>query len=349
MKNSPYIRLHVLVPRLFRLMLASRFVWAACLLCAACCHALAAGNDYLSLPPQHYLGLSVGGGYAQDIQGKGTTYLAVPDTVLSEPGYGAHIGMQYEVAYRGWFFGIGVSGRFHSLHDSLPDFIDSHSVSEDKNGDTQTVRAYEYVYSNMHTQDRIGMIAIPIYIGRDLGPWAYLKAGATFSIPLYANYRAQADMFTQGIYNWGWGPFPIRSDKNEATDFEESLNYYFPDTYAAAQDYKDLMRIGVDGEVGAYILPDKTGTPSIKTRMRLGVYVSADFRIGQLTRMETVNYTVVNEDPYTRTKDQLHNQLLYNPITHTTLYRTMPPTLEVGIRLTCLFNVSRKQKICRCE
>lgn len=341
MKKDLYIRLHMLASRSVRVVV--------CMLCGVCCHTSAFGNDYRSLPPQHYLGFSAGGGYAQDIQGKGTTYLAVSDTVLSEPGYGVHIGMQYEVAYRGWFFGIGVSGRFHSLCDSVRNFTDSHSVSEDKNGDTQTVRAYEYVYSNMHTQDRIGMIAIPIYIGYDLGPWAYLKAGATLSIPLYANYQAHAEMFTQGIYNWGWGPYPILSSKNEDTDFEESLNYYYSDTYLSAQNYKDLLRVGVDGEIGAYILPDKTGVPSMKTRVRLGIYVSADFRIGQVTRIGIVDYTSVNEDPYTRTKAQLHDQLLFSPITHTDLYQKMPPTLEVGVRLTCLFNVSRKQKICRCE
>lgn len=305
-------------------------------------------DDNQSLFPQHYLGFSAGGACARDVAGNGTTYLSVADTLRTESGYGVHLGLQYELAYRGWFFGIGVSGRFHNLRDSVRNFTDSHVATEDKNGDKVTVSAYEYVFRNMHGQDQIGMVSIPLYLGHDLGQWAYLKVGATFSIPVYARYTAQAQMYTQGIYNWGWGPFPIRSSLEDETDFEESLNYYFEETYTTSHTYKDLLRIGLDGEIGAYILLDKTGVPSMKTRMRLGIYVSADFRIGQVTRTGIVDYTSVNEDPYTRTKAQLHDQLLFSTITHTDLYQKMPPTLEVGVRLTCLFNVSRKQKFCRC-
>ena len=317
----------------------------SCFLWAMLGSVYADGNGHLL--PQHYLGVSVGGGYAQNIMGSGTTYLCQADTAVSEGGYGVHVGLQYELAYRHWFFGFGCFGRFHRLQDTVRNFIDRYGdVEFDKNG--APLNAYEYVYRNRHGTDQIGMLSIPLYVGRDIGEWIYLKVGVTFSVPLYARYTARAAMYTQGIYKWGWELYPILSSAESANNFEESHSYYFEESYSASQTYKDLLRIGLDGEIGAYLLRDKTGAPSMQTRLRLGMYVSSDFRIGEVARQGLVDYSSLDAVPYLRTKAQLHEDLLFTPITHTELFHKMPPTLEVGVRLTCLFNVSRKQKICRC-
>ena len=279
----------------------------------------------------HYIGLSLGGGESNNVgkssrEGYALTHMA---------GAGANISLQYEVQYHSWIFGIGVAGQYHYLRDSLANFVES-DARVDRNGESVD---YGYVYSNYRERDHVAGVAADVYVGKNIGKWVYALVGAKFSLPLWSRYTTDTRMLTQGDY--GWNIEPVRSVGGN--DFS-SLGYYPEDSYSHTEQYEEYMRIAATVEVGSNI-PIRHA----KSRLRAGVYATYGFRLGQSPSNPLVDYSRINKDAATQSLADMQQNIRWHALnTSSVTSSALPQHLEVGVRLTWLFDVTIEKKTCNC-
>ena len=290
--------------------------------------AQAQGYSTASNKVRHFVGLQARVGEANSVQ---TTKQRL---VQNKAGAAASLGFVYELSFRHWLFGIGLDGTYHHLNDYIPSFTDAFSRT-DRNG--ENVR-YEYVYNRYAQQNHVAMLSIPIHIGYDIGQWAYLLVGGQIALPLWSQYEVGTNLYTQGIYPWSIEP--IRSEGEN--DFSY-LGYYPDQSLSYRATYADYLRAGVSLEAGGYLPIAK---PDI--RLRLGAYARFDWRIGDNPRHPLADYTAVDTQPATQSQENLLQTLSFHALTTSSAYAALPLNMEVGIRLTCLFDATIEPKICHC-
>lgn len=300
-----------------------------------CCISLTAQAQRYSMSNhkvQHFVGLRIGTGEANNI------HVGKTNMVENDAGVAAGLGFVYELYFRKWSFGLGIDGHYQYLNDHIQAFSDIFPRT-DINGEQVM---YEYAYNMYRQSNHVAMVSVPFYIGRDCGQWAYIHVGGRFSIPLWSHYSVKTDMYTQG--NYVWDILPVRSEGEN--DFS-AMGYYpnQPITYEST--YTDYMQIGTYLEVGGYLpLPDESKK---SVRLRLGVYGNVNWRIGTFSGGRIADYSAVDTNPHTQSLNNLKNMVRYHALTTTDAYSALPLNLEVGIRLTCLFNVTGNHEECRCE
>lgn len=301
---------------------------AALLLCAI--PSAAEYYNSLSGKAHHYLGISLGGGEANNA-GKTLYNLAIPVSHIG--GAAAGLSLLYEVQYHGWIIGLGIEGQYQYLRDTVADFVDA-DARIDRDGEAVM---YGYAYHRYHETDHVAGIAVPVYFGKNFGNWVYALFGAKFSMPLWAQYNVQTDMATQGEYAWNIDP--VRSDANN--DFS-TLGYYKKLPYAYANTYQEYMRVAVTAEVGANI-----PIPAKKARLRAGIYGVYGFRLGQSNDYNLADYSKVDKNPLTQSLADLQRNITWNA-SNTSHINSLPGNLEVGVKLTVLFDVTIEKPICKC-
>lgn len=284
----------------------------------------------LSGKAHHYLGISLGGGEANNA-GKTLYNLATP--IAHRGGAAADLSLLYEVQYHGWIMGFGIEGQYQYLRDTVADFADT-EARVDRDG--EPVR-YGYTYQQYHETDHVVGVGIPVYFGRNFGNWVYALLGAKFTLPLWAQYNVQTDMATQGEYAWNIDP--VRSDAHN--DFS-SLGYYKNQPYSYTQTYSEYMRVAVVAEVGANI-----PIQAKKTRLRAGVYGIYGFRLGQSNNYGVADYSRVDKNPLTQSLANLRRNITWNAV-NTSYISALPGNLGVGVKLTVLFDVTVEKPICKC-
>lgn len=283
---------------------------------------------------RHFVGFRVDAGEANHLN------TSKDDRAFCKAGATTGVGFRYEVRYRKWSFGIGLDGDYQYLTDTIPTLSDVFQRT-DRNGEPVT---YEYVYESYRQHNHVAILSIPIYFGRDLGDWAYLHAGGRVSLPLWSRYDVESEMYTQGTYPWGIEP--VRSEGGN--DFSD-MGYYplQPVTYRST--YKDYLRAGAYIEAGGYLPLPGDENEAGKIRLRLGLYGSVNWKIGVSSRQAVTDYSSVDADPQTQSIDNFKETMRYNALSTTHTYAALPLNLEVGIRMTCLFDVTPRHKLCRCD
>lgn len=305
-------------------------------------HAQGGFHPSASRQPRHYLALSFGGGEASNILTTST------DSVRPLLGAAAHLSLHYEVQYRSWLFGIAAEGQYQYLRDeALTPFADveQRQYTDPLFGEHDLVN-YAWCYSRYTQQHTVLHAAVSLYVGREFAQYFYALVGARFSYPLYASYDVQADLGTRIFFRNAIQD--VSSDLFTSEEVKARLYNYGvfeqrPYTYRAS--YTEYMRLSPFAEVGGYV-----PLPNPKTRLRIGLYAAYAVRLGSKENNALTDYSAVARDyGAVQSPQMLQQTLRWSPLLQSDRYTSLPHNLEVGARLTFLFDVTIQKRICKCE
>lgn len=273
----------------------------------------------------HYLGLSIGGGEANRIR-------INTDALRNKAGGAASFAFHYEMQYRSWMWGLSVEGTFQHLHDQVLPFSDSFTRL-DMDGDEVN---YAYIYTAYGEKSQMANLRIPIYFGMNFSK-VYTMIGVRLEIPIWSQYAVVADMYTQGTYPWSITP--VVSDG--INDFS-SLGFYPTNTYTYVNTYEEKLYIAPFIEVGyEFFRTDKVN-------MRVGAYAAYALPIVTGEKVPLADYSAIDINPRTQNLENLKQQIRWNPLVQSDKYPDTPYKLEVGVKLTMLFNVTADNHKCMC-
>lgn len=288
-----------------------------------------AQSEYYSVSSNkltHYLGIALGGGEANRLQLRN-------EAIKNKAGAAAAFALHYEMQYRSWMWGFGLEGAYQLLMDQANAFSDGFDRLDI---DGEMVN-YEYVYTSYKETTNTAHLRIPLYVGKRF-KGVYTMLGVRFEIPLMARYRVATTMHTQGTYPWSISP--IVSD--EINDFS-SLGFYPKQEYAYADTYSEKMHIAPFVEVGyEFYRTDKVN-------MRVGAYGAYALPLSKMAdRKPLADYSSIDTNPKTQTQANMEQHIAWNPLADSDKYLSAPHRLEVGVKLTMLFNVTVENHKCMC-
>ncbi len=277
---------------------------------------------------RHYIGVTLSGGEANNLTQNSVTML---------PGYGAGIGLRYEIDYHHVLIGLGVGAQYQGLNDRQDAFADEFSRA-DKEGEEYL---YSYNYETYHQRSSLLNVEVPLSLGYNFATYGYFLVGVKVTIPVKASYSVQTDMFTSGFYPWAEETF-VSSQYTNLTSYSLFPRATYEQKGTA---YTERARANVDLEIGAFF-PLKND----RHRLRFGCYVEGGWRVGEVKSAELVDYTQVASVPFITNQSQLAERIRFNALLASNKYTSLPKTLEVGLRLTWLVDVTiSKEKCLLCE
>lgn len=290
---------------------------------------VAAMAQYATSRPAHYMALSLGGGEANTF-----TSLVADDHILKDPiGGSALFNMAYELRKDRFLFGLGAGIDYTYTRQTVQSFSMPSAIT-DREGDNII---YTYRYSDYRDRQHVLSVGIPVYAGGYIGKYAYLLAGAKLSVAVLAKHHTTTMLSTDGTY----------SDLTEDGIIKNVSSYgYFPaEEFAARKDYAaPMLRIAPMVEAGVR-LPLR----SRRVEMRLGVYAEYHIPVSYTHDLPLVDYSQMpTTPPDEQTLQDMHNLLIFNPITNSYLQSKTWSQLTVGVKWTCLFNLTRQAYPCRC-
>lgn len=276
---------------------------------------------------RHYIALSLAGAEANDL-----TYT---EGITSQPGAGASVRISYEWQYKKWLLGAGVEARYQYLRDTLQDFTDAFNRKDRVGTDVR----YLYNYLGFKETDQALLVSVPVYFGREIGDYMYVTLGATFSLPLLTQASTVTRLYTEGEYGFGIGT----ANSLGSEDFS-FYGYYPIDEYTQKKSYKDAMRVSADVEIGGLIPIE-----SKQIKLRAGIYGSYAFRFGTFPGDQLVDYSAVEQSPTLMTQQNLKENIHFESIMLSNRLSNWAHNLEVGVRLTLLFDVTGEKHHCMCN
>ena len=311
-------------------------------------------NTYAGRKPRHYLGISLGGGEANNL-GKTDTLIG---TIKHLGGAGAGFALHYEMQQCSWIVGLSLEAQYQYLRNRLSPFSDYDSENDSIrvynvfDADLwpepfQDSVVYKYAHSYYSETAHHGSVALSIYGGKELTEDIYLLLGVKVTIPLpKSRYHVQDSMSTSARYTWA-----IEDLKNMGMLNDDELHGYGvfeKKEYTYHGTYQEYVRIAPFIELG-YNIPLRAN----KTKMRVGVYGTYGFRLGKSPKLPLVDYSSEDLDREWGQEHQstqmLQDAIKWNPVTQTKWYTSLPHNLEVGAKLTILFDVTTEKKICNCS
>lgn len=286
-----------------------------------------ASAQYSTERANHYLTLSLGGG-------EGNSFTSLRDDAPAfrdKAGADALFSIGYELRKGHFFFGLGAGIDYDYCWQQADSF---HNAFErtDREGDAIN---YAYRYTDYRSKQHTLSVGIPVYFGGYIGDYLYLLAGAKLSISVLTNYGTTTMLSTDGTYSRF-----IHTIENAPT-----YGYFPAEEYEyRSQSSTPQLRIAPMVEIGSR-LPVR----SSKVEMRMGVYAEYHIPIGYTHNMPLVDYSHLSTTPPDeQTLQDMHAHLVFNPLTDTDLQKKAWSQLAVGIKWTCLFNLTRDSHPCRC-
>jgi len=298
----------------------------ACLMLLICSGISAAGLHQGFA--KHYINLNLSGAEANN--------LGFTQAVKNQAGGAADLGIGYEVHIHQIYLGLGVTAHFQYLRDYMANYMEEYNRVDFEG---EAVR-YGYVFENYQQNTMAMKMAIPIYIGAQFGEYVYCQVGASINMPVWNNYSVKTDMLTQGIYDWS-----IEPARTVGMNDFSPYGYYANKEYNYNGRYTDLMSVHANAEIGSYIPLKENIT---KLRLRIGAYCSYGWRMGEKGKHNLLNLEKVDLDPATQNEKNLTQTIQFNHLNTTIIYGSLPQNLEVGVRLTLLFNVNATPHHCLC-
>lgn len=276
----------------------------------------------------HFMAVSIGGGEANN--------MLYQSGIKPQAGGAGNLTVAYELHANRFIVGLGVEAQYQYTRGKTDSYLEEFDRM-DKTG--EAVR-YGYVYNNLSGYAHDVRVTIPLYIGYIARNGFYALVGGKVSFPMLAKAHTEADMFTQGTY--AWSIEPVRSVGDN--DFSP-LGFYPEQNYSTDGSYTERMWAAATLELGSYIpLPSKVN----KVRMRAGVYADYAMRLDKMPSNPQADYSAVDTNPYTQSQADLQQHLVLNPVLNTNRLGDKCHNLEVGVRLTILFDVSTYNPPCRC-
>lgn len=277
---------------------------------------------------RHYVGLTISGAESNNL---------AQNTVSMLPGYAASLGLRYEVDYHHVLFGLGIGAQYQVINDKQDVFADEFFRS-DKEGEEYL---YAYCYNTYVQRSSLINIELPISVGYNFATYGYFLVGLKLTLPIKASYTTQTDMFTTGFYPWAEETYRSSNTTNLTT-----YSLFPTERYEQTAAYKESFRTQFNFEIGGFLPIDR----SDYNRLRLGVYADLGLRMGTYQPTTLVDYSQVHKVPFITTQQQLADLIRFNPLLNSDKYTRLPKTLEVGIRLTWLIDVTiSKEKCLLCE
>ena len=319
-------------------------------------------HTYTGRKAAHYLGVSFSGGEANNIS------VPASDSVKHKGGAALNLGLQYEINYASWIFGLGVEVQYQYLRDKVvTPFSDeegrSYTVVESPWPVFQDSVRYTYQYADYMEMGHNGSAAFSLYIGKEFMETVYFLVGAKLTLPISTAYNVRASLSTRARYEEGIESIEISEENGFTVEQVHAYGIFDEQTYSYKSTYKDHIRIAPFVEIG-YNVP----VPFLKTRMRIGLYGAYGFRFGNTLGNRLADYSMVEKgwgvagEQYTtdsdngmvsitgqQSADMLQNTLRWNPLIQSVKYTSLPHNLEIGAKLTFLFDVTQRKKLCRCE
>ena len=311
------------------MLLRSYYRWIILLLGILCAPWAKAQSEYYSVSSNRltqHLAISLGGGEANRIRMK-------TDEIKNKAGGAASFALHYEMQYRSWMWGVGLEGSFQYLHDQVLPFSDSF---ERYDIDGEEV-CYEYVYTAYNERNQIASLRIPIYLAKRFGN-VYTLLGVQLQIPVWSKYDVATDMYTQGTYPWSITPVV-----SEGINDFSSLGFYPQQNYTQTNTYKENLHVAPFVEVGyEFFRTDKVN-------MRAGAYgMYAIPMTSAAERISLADYSGIDTNPKTQSQANMEQNIVWNPLINTDKYSSAPHRLEVGVKLSILFNVTIEHHKCMC-
>lgn len=266
------------------------------------------------------------------------------------------MGLHYEVQCHSWIFGMSLEAQYQYLRDRLAPFTDTpddsiriYNIQEPGWPEYQDEIVYKYEYSDYLETSHHGSVSLSIYGGKEFINAMYLLLGAKLTIPIPAitSYRVDATLRTSARYSWA-----IEDLRDLGLFSAEELHDYgvfneqpYSKSIQSSSDDIRIVRIAPFVEVGYNI-----HLPADKTKMRVGVYGTYGFRLGKNPKNQLADYTAVKREwgRDIQSPEMLQETIQWNPLDQSDRYATLPHNLEIGAKLTILFDVTTQKQICRC-
>lgn len=303
--------------------------------------------------PNHYLALSMQGGAALTL----TDAEAVK--IQSKTGGQAAVGLHYELRSRNFFLSLGAQLDWLQTAQAIDAGWSEGYLRSGYKGEAFT---YNYRYSEFRETQRNVQVAPMLMLGGYLGKYVYLSGGVKLRLTMSNTYSSRFALTTDGV--WSMFIHPIQN----STDYG-----FYPSAHytSSGKDFQMLNQPVVAPvlEVGAKL---PISTPSHRFGMRVGAYVEygvplrweamptayynpeaamvgvptlADYRKVRVL----YSYQGVPTPQTVMTQQNLHDHLHLNTLMNSEWLKRGAQNLEVGIKLTMLFNVTTPQHMCNCE
>ena len=269
--------------------------------------------------------------------GEGNTMMRTPDdmpTVHNRIGVDGQFHIGYELRQRGFFFGIGV-GADYDLGRQMIDSLKDNYGRYDRENDAIT---YTYAYRDYNDMQMSAAISIPIYIGGYLSESLYLLGGVKFGINMWGIHHAKTEMETYGTYT----EFIHTIHHAPYYGYYNESHYEYASVYPVAK-----LKVIPMVEVG-YKIP--LVTKSKRVEMRVGAYAEYGIPLSLQNEQPMVDISHTDINPFTQNQQNLRQNIILNtPIATNWQEGGKTSNLQVGVRFTCLFNVTPPKRFCMCS
>lgn len=312
----------------------------------------------------HFITFSLGAGECNTLSSQAG--LKNMPKVTDKLGADALFGIGYELRYRKFIFGLQAQLDYDLTRQSISHFEEDRAGYADNvisSIGTRENVTYRFMYNSYIESQNHLQGAGQLYLGGNLGHYAYLLVGAKFSASFYSGYHADILLSTTKIYDNVMAPIIDNlSDKDGAysshfVNPKPSYQYTDPDPDNNALRANPFrFKVSPLVEAGARLrIPSQSG----RVGMRLGVYAEWAMPIMN-SNLQGANLIVYDEleshrladgrivIPETRAK--LDERLRINSILNTNVINRSSflslTQLTVGIKWTILFNVTAPRHFC---
>lgn len=283
--------------------------------------------QYSTTQLNHFITISLGGGEGNTF----TSLVQDAPAFKDKAGGDALFQVGYELRKGAFFFGLGASLDYDYCWQKTDSF--SHTTERlDREGEEVT---YAYHYTDYRDAQHAISVGVPVYFGGNIGDYFYLLAGAKLNVAVFANHVTTTMLETDGTYHRF-----IHTIENAP-----SYGYFPAEEYSyRSQLLVPQLQIAPVLELGARLPIDKR-----RVEMRLGVYAEYHFPLSYTHNARLIDYSQLpTTPPNEQTLQDLHNGLIFNALHTTSLQSKAWSQFAVGIKWTCLFNVTRQKYPCRC-
>lgn len=277
----------------------------------------------------HYLTFSLAGGET-------TQFLPLTDDAIAiktMPGADAIFQLTYELRKGNFLMGLGAQVDYDYAWQKVDSFA---QVFDRKDFQFEEIW-YAYRYSDYRDRQHNLQVSVPLYMGANIGHNFYVLAGAKVSLAFVTQHSTTTYLSTAGTYKRF-----IHTIENAPT-----YGYYYTDLYKykAGWDAPQL-KITPMAELG-YRIPTESNSGRIG--MRIGAYVEYGIPLSLSRNLDIVDYSRVDDNPFTQNKENLTENIVFNPIVNTTFLAKPFSQLTVGVRWTLQINVTSPEHVCMCD
>lgn len=331
-----------------------------------------------STRPNHFITMSVAGGYSSFIGTESPVAINNGISLSNLPGAATIGSIGYEMRYRRWILGLNANvdytlSRHGIAHftQKFGDYVDNvPTTSQQWNAQTGTFTtidmgysplSYIYDYYDYIESQQTMHVSAHLYSGANIGQYCYALLGVRFSLPLMSNCNAGFNLSTIKEY-------PNTNTPQSQYGNQTNISYKIKNPNGSGNVYQYLVSPSV--EFGARLrIPSNSG----RVGMRLGVFAEWGIPLNVSNKMmDLIDYSVIHSqvvakqylqnpsDPVNGWVDVigvevpsaevLQKNLIVNSVLNTNLINRVGALsltqLSVGIKWTILFNVTAPRHYC---